>query len=189
MENQTQPLVCPSHSMQYVGVFVLGVIFGIGSFFTYFVFVTKENIYQQGFTDAKKMAQESDLGVVFRTQDYTRSISGTVTEIKGDNIIIHIRSLNPFDDSLLSDRSVVITKDTKITKTTQGDQALFQQEMEAFVRNMQTSKKTNIQPPQPPEPTVAVVGVSAIFVGDTITVISTENISKLKEFSASEIQI
>ena len=111
MEPQT-PLICPSHTTQYIGTLIVGIALGAGA-----TFVIGGGTYQAGFNDAKKLVTESPAGMMFRTPDDIRTISGTVTEVNGNRITIHTQSQNPFDDPALADRIVTITSETKITKT------------------------------------------------------------------------
>lgn len=183
-----QPLVCPAHSTQYLTMLLVGVFVGVGLSSIY-VKQTSADTYQAGFAAAKKLAEESPVGGMFRIPDDVRRLSGTVTAINGDRIAIHTQSQNPFFDPALVDRVVIVTSNTKITKISSGDTAAFQAALDTYLKNRQTGKKTTGTPPIPPEPVVTTIGVSGIQVGDTLTAITTENISAVKEFTASEIQV
>lgn len=190
MEQQT-PLVCPSHTTQYIGAVIIGIVVGVGASFIYFrqAPVASSNTYQAGFEAAKNRVLESSMGMMFRTQDDIRTLSGAVTAVNGNQIIIHTESTNPFDDPSLADRTVLITNSTKITRISQSDTAAFQAEMEAFMKQMQSGKGAGGTPPQPSEPIRTTVSTSSIVVGDTLTVTATENIKSSEKFTASEIQI
>lgn len=191
MDQQT-PLVCPSHATQYLGAIIVGIIIGAGVSFVYFkqAPVDSSNTYQAGFDAARKLVTESPMGMVFRIPDDIRTLSGTVTAVSGNQITIHTESINPFDDPKLADRTVFITGDTKITKISQGDPKVFQAEMEAFMKTMQSGKRTGgTLPPTPPQPTSTTVLASSVVVGNTLTATAVENIKTSKEFTASEIQI
>lgn len=190
MEQQT-PLVCPSHTTQYIGAVIIGIVVGVGASFIYFrqAPVASSNTYQAGFEAAKNRVLESSMGMMFRTQDDIRTLSGAVTAVNGNQIIIHTESTNPFDDPSLADRTVLITNSTKITRISQSDTAAFQAEMEAFMKQMQSGKGAGGTPPQPSEPIRTTVSASSIVVGDTLTVTATENIKSSEKFTASEIQI
>ena len=177
---------------------MIGLLFGASVVFGYFKFQTNspsnsipsgENTYQAGFDAARKLAEDSDVGGVFRTPDDVRTIFGVVTAIAGNRITIQTQSRNPFDDPALRDRTILVTTDTKITKTLPGDMEAFQKEMEAFVKKTQEGKGAGLTPPRPPQPIKTAVDVSSIVVGDTLTVTAVENIKNMKEFSAREIQI
>ncbi len=126
---------------------------------------------------------------MFQSPDDIRTITGVVTAIDGNRIVIHTESRNPFDDPALLDRIVVVTKDTQIIKTLPGDMEAFQKEMEAFIKKTEEGKGAGLTPPRPPQPTKTTVDVSSIAEGSTLTVTAVENIKNMKEFSAKEIQI
>lgn len=190
--DQQQPLVCPSHTTQYIGAVIIGIIIGAGASFVYFKqapVTTGENTYQAGYDAAKKRALESQLGGMFRTPDDIRTLSGSVTDVSGNRVTIHTTSINPFEDPMLDDRTITVTADTKIFKLTQKDPKTFQAEMDAFMKKMQ-SAKIGSSPATPPSPsTKTTADIASITVGATLTVTAVENIKTAKEFSASEIQI
>lgn len=183
-----QPLVCPAHSTQYLTMLLVGVFVGVGLSSIY-IKQTSADTYQAGFSAAKKLAEGSPVGDNFRTAGDTRILSGAVTAIDGNRVTIHIQSYNPFYDPTLIDRTIVITPDTQITKISLDDIKAFQAAMDAYMKNMQTKKKTSATLPRPPEPVISTVDASSILVGDTLTVVAAENISAIKEFTAKEIQI
>lgn len=189
---QQPPLVCPSHTTQYIVAVIVGIIVGVGASFVYFKQAPASiggGTYQEGFDTARARVLESPMGMIFKTPDDIRTISGAVTAISGNQITIHTESQNPFDDPALADRTITLSSDTKITKLSQGAPADFQAEMDAFMKKMQSGKDVGLLPPVPPEPARTTVEVSGIKVGDTLTVTATENIKIMKEFTASEIQI
>lgn len=189
-----QPLVCPSHKTQYIGVLIIGILVGGGASFAYFKKASApaggENTYQAGFDAAKKRVLESPTGMMFRTPDDVRAVSGTVTAINGDRITLHTQSTNPFDDPSLADRTVLVTSDTKIIKISQADPKIFQAQMEAFMKTIQSGKRTgSTPPPTPPQPTRTTVDAKSVIVGSTLTVTAGANIKTSKEFTASEVQV
>lgn len=189
---QTSPLVCPAHTTQYIGVLIAGLLVGVGASFVYFKQAPASiggGTYQEGFETAKNLVLNSPMGMMFRAPDDIRAISGTVTTVGGNSIVIHTQSQNPFDDPALFDRTIVLKKDTKITKVTQEDAKVLQAKMDAFMKNIQAGKSAGATPPMPLEPTRTTVSVSSIAVGDILTVIAVENVKSMKEFSATEIQI
>lgn len=193
METPSTPaFICPHHTKHYIVTLILGIIIGAGMSFIYFnqTYKDAKNSYQSGFETAKKRVLESNMGMIFRTPEDIRAISGKVTMISGNSITIHTESMNPFEEITLNDRIITVTKDTKITKISQGDQKAFQAEMETFMKKMQLGKNTgSLLPPTPPQPVSAIVDISNIVLGDNITITSLENIKTSKNFTASEIQI
>ncbi|MFZ2831701.1 MAG: hypothetical protein WAZ40_00945 [Minisyncoccia bacterium] len=191
-QQSTETLVCKSHTKEYVGVLIVGLVLGAGASFVFFrqaPAIIGGGAYEEGFNAAKARILESPMGMTFKTPDDIRSISGRVSAISGNRVTIHISSQNPFDDQALVDRTVNIPSDTKITKVSPPDQKAFQAEMDAFVKKVQAGKSAGITPPRLPESTVLIVGIAGVKLGDTITVIATENIKSMKEFSASEVQV
>lgn len=139
--------------------------------------------YQSGFNSAKSLVENSSLGAMLRTPDDIRILPGTVTTVGTDRITIHSTSNNPFDP--FSDRTVLITTSTKITKFTQKDPAMFKTEMDAYTKATKSASKVT-----PPEFfTITAITPADIKVGDTVMVTATDNIKSQKTFTASFIQI
>ena len=192
MEPQTQPLVCPSHTTQYIGAVIVGILVGAGASFVYFKQAPvsdTNNSYQAGYDAAKKRVLDSSIGAMLHTPDDIRTLPGVVTAVSGNRITINTKPMNPFDDPALDERIVVVTTDTKIFKLSQKDPKVFQAEMDAFTKKMQGGKVS----PQgliPPDMFIkAQVSVTDITVGNTVSVTAKQNIKSVKEFSASEVQI
>lgn len=187
MEQQT-PLVCPSHTPQYIVAIIIGLIVGAGAMFALNQ-PTSQNSYEDGFNAAKKRVLESSMGMMFRVPDDIRTVSGTVTAVNGKTVTIHTQTTNPFADADLDDRIITIAADTKITKLSQKDPKVVQAEMDAFMKSMQSGKMAT-PPATPPAPYTNTIATSAdITVGSTLSITATENIVSSKEFTASEIQI
>lgn len=187
MDQQTTPLVCPAHTVQYIGAVIVGVIVGAGVSFVYFN--QGGNSYQAGWNAARARVEQSAIGGMLHSPEDIRSLSGTVTAVNGNRVTLHLQSVNPFEDPALDDRIVTATADTKILKLSLKDSKVFQTEMEAFAKAMQAGKGAP-QGMTPPEPfTRDPADVASITVGNTLSVSATENIKNTKEFSASEIQI
>ena len=195
MEPQTQPLVCKSHTAEFIGLFIVGVVIGLGLSFLFPkqapAPVGTENTYQAGFDAAKKLVEESTLGNMMRTPDDIRTFSGTVTKVEGNNVTVHGQiSMDPFADPALLDRTIIITNDTKIFKLSQKDMKTFQAEIDAFAKKTQKATSGNIPPILPPEAFIRTPSdIAGITAGSQINITAVENIKTMKEFSASEIQI
>ena len=189
--DQQPSFVCPSHTTHYIIILIAGIMVGAGASFAYLkqVATSEGNTYQAGFNAARKLAEDSAVGGIFRAPDDVRTISGTVTAITNNRVSVHVESQNPFADPNLADRTIVINTDTKITKNIPGDIKAFQAEMEDFIEASQTDLKTPVAPPRPPQAKSVTVDTESIAVGDAITVTTSENIKDRKEFSASEIEI
>ncbi len=196
MEPQTQPLVCKSHTAQFIGLFIVGVVIGLGLSFVFFkqapvVPPSDDNTYEAGFNAAKKLVEESTLGNMIRIPDDIRTFAGTVTAVEGNRITVKGQlSMDPFADPALNDRTIVITKDTKIFKLVQKDMKTFQAEIDSFMKKTQKATTGTPSPILPPEPFMRTsTDVTSIIVGSQLNVTATENIKTVKEFSVSEIQI
>lgn len=195
MDQPQQSLLCPTHITYYIVVGVVGIALGAlaGWFLTYEYFEVyappvHESDYKAGFDDAKKRVEESaQSGVMISpTHDDIRTISGTVTVVKNDEIYFHTQLATPLDFGL-EDRGTYITANTKIFKISKKDPKVFQAEMDAFMKAAQ-SNKTATSTVKPPESFVRTSSdISSIKVGDTIEVTATENIKTKKEFTAGEV--
>lgn len=191
METQ-QPLVCPSHTTQYIVAVIIGIIVGVGTSFVYFKQApasTVGNSYQDGYDAAKKRVLESPMGAMFRTPDDVHAISGTVTAISDNRITIHVQSANIFDENpALPERIIIITSNTKISKLSPVDPKVFQSEMEAFIKGMQSAKPSSQL--APPSMTISEAATIAdIAVGNTLDITALEDIKTAKEFSPSQIYV
>lgn len=192
MDQQTPPLVCASHTKEYIGMLFVGLIVGVGGAFAYYNQTPQangNNSYKAGFEAAKKLVEDSPLGAMFKTPDDVRALSGIVTGISGKTITLHTQSQNPFEEASLRNRMVTVTADTKITKLTQKDPKAFQVEMDAFMKKMQAGR-ASLEATIPPEPFIRASAVLAdVATGDTLNVVASENIKTKGEFTATEIQI
>lgn len=145
--------------------------------------------YKDGFDAARKLVEDSPMGAIFKTPDDVRSISGVVTKVSGSSVTVLTTTNNPFDDKALLERTVLLTKETQVTKISHGGEEKFRAQMDAFMKDIQSGKVSKLLPPTPPEPTRTKVALSIIAVGDTVSVTATENIKDKKEFTASAIEI
>lgn len=171
-------------------VFIIGVFIGLGVAFIFFSPSKVEgDTYQAGFDAAKKLVQNSPLGGMIISQNDIRSFSGTVTAINGNRISVRGQaSSDPFADPSLNNRTVLITKDTKIFTFTLKDAKTMEAEMSAFMKG--SDKKGSVVPPIPPSmSTLTQSDISSIKVESNISVTTTENIKTLKEFSATEVRV
>lgn len=186
---EQEPLVRPPRKTQYTLVIIIGIILGAGAVFMYFKqipgVISSDNTYKAGFEAAKNRVLESPLGSLFRAPDDIHNISGGVTAVNGNVIVIHLVSTNPFDDPALDNRTVIVTPDTKILKITPQDTEAFRVKMDAFMKMIQAGKGDGV----PPQQTHTTVILSNIKVGDMLAIITIENIKSMKEFPASQIII
>lgn len=195
METQTPPLICPSHTKEYVGALLVGILIGTGASFLYLkqsggAPAGVENTYEAGFNDAKNRLLESPFGGMINTQEDIRNVSGSVTKVDGNRLTISTPSANPFADLDLASRIIIVNEETQIIELKPKDAKVFETEMAAFLKKV-NAPKTATQPMlTPPEPFIStVISVSDIKVGDVISATAEENIRSLKEFSVTEIRI
>lgn len=170
-----------------VSILIVGIV--IGAFASFYIYSSAS--YQAGFDAAKKIVAESQVGNMLRTPDDIRTISGTVTAINDSRITMHAQSTDPFEDVSLADRVVLVKDATKIVKISYKNVKVFQAEMDAFTKAVQTAEsKGETFTASPPEPfTRTSVDIASVAIGDTISVTAEENVKTMKEFTASEIQI
>ena len=158
------------------------------------------NTYQAGYEAAKKRLSDSGFGSPMANFEI-KNVSGQVIAIKGNDITIKIRPLEPLADSNLDERTVNVDANTKIYVLEQKDQAQYQSEMAEFNKKMQEQLKN---PPKPGQAPVASTGaimppeffvkkeasISDIKVGMNINVIAADkDIKNTKQFSAAEINL
>ncbi len=193
MDPLTPPSTPPTQLPRYISILAAGLVVGaiIGVFVApYLPFSTNSNnTYQAGFAAAKNLFENSSIGGAFRTSSDVRTLSGSVTAVSGNQFTLHIQSANPFDDTSLSDRTVLIGATTTIDSLVPKDPKVFQAEMSAFAKTNQSpgSASKNIPPPDPFTRTPATV--ADIVAGSSVTVFAAENIKTLKTFSVNHILI
>lgn len=168
-----------------VAVFVAGAVIGIvADPYLPSALSNAKKGYQSGFAAARNLVEDSTLGNFFKTPEDVRSLSGKVTSVNGDRLVMHLSSVNPFDDASLSDRTVIITADTKIVTFVARDPKVYQEDLAKY--RAQVSTKGAI----PPQPYTQVSSdISAIKIGDSLVVTTSENVKTMGEFTAKEIQI
>ncbi|MFA5997257.1 MAG: hypothetical protein WC791_02085 [Candidatus Paceibacterota bacterium] len=180
-QQSSQPLVCPSHQTHYVIAFILGALIGGCALSAYG--------YHKGFASAYKLVTDSQMGLMFKIPDDVRMLSGVVTAVNADSIVIKTRQNSPFEDPAIASRTIVIATDTKITKRSMGDIDAYRTAMDDFMKKMQSGAKSAGTPPTPPEPVTTTIALSDIKVDDTVTVSTVDNVAFSKSFPASEVQV
>lgn len=192
MEPKTQSLICKSHSIEFIIIFVVGIITGLSFSFLFFKQTPQEsptdsnNSYQAGFDAARKLVEESSVGSAIKVPDDVRNFDGIVTVVEGNRITLHKQfSTNPFDNPALNDRVIIITNDTKITQLSAKDPEVLRAEMtEYFKKEISAASET-----PPGTFTNAPANINDIKTGVQISVTASENIKNLQEFSVNEVQI
>ena len=162
--------------------FLVGALTGV--FSAYSLPFNSANTYQAGFNTAKTLAEKS-----FGTSNAdAHMVSGTVSAVSGTGFTLHVQSMDPFANPMLTDREVLVGSSTTVVKLVQKDPKTLQSEMEAFTKATQAGG--DVSKIIPPAPVTDVLGsISDISAGDFVTVIATENVNALKEFSAAQVQV
>lgn len=147
----------------------------------------------QGFSQAEELVRKSSFGGLFRSIDDTRFVSGKVIAINGNKITVHLQNNDPFDETFIEDRIVVISPFTKIIRQTLKDKAAFQDEVVGPLKNIFTATASRVPTKSPPPPSVPFVeiasDISSIQVGDAVFITASLNIKEMKEFNADKITI
>ena len=124
------------------------------------------------------------------------SLSGQVKSINGNTIVINANPLtqNPFaEGNFPAVREVAVTGATSIIRIEQKDPAVFQKEMAASQKAMQSRTVSAGTPPAAitlPNPFIeAVLKLSDVKIGDTITVTAASDITNAARFEATKIQV
>ena len=142
--------------------------------------------YQTGFNAAKDLVESSNLGTLFKSLSETRVLSGTIINKSDGQILLRVTSTNPLENQSLSDRVVSLDATTVVTKIIQKDPEIYKAELARFVNVQPTS---TIQPPPPAAFTMTQASTEDIQVGDSVNVLTAEDVSLVKAFVASGIQI
>lgn len=187
-----------AHSWQavtYFIVLVIGIIIGLATtqMYTKQQPIVTENVPKAGIEVIKNPREDGisnpySLGVT----DGLRMLSGVVTEVSGNRITLHLLEVNPFEKTDLNDRTILVAGDTKISVIFPKDSKILSNETDAFIKIMQqkTAQGGNGVSQLPPDPfTHTASSLQNITIGKTIIVTAKENITKMKEFTASNIDI
>ncbi len=132
--------------------------------------------YEAGFNAAKTLVASSSLGAMFGTPVDIRTLSGTVAAISGNQLTLRVGMTDPFGDSTLADRTVLVNASTTIVKLSASSGAL----------TPMAGKDAILTPPLFTQTAMSLSGIS---IGDPLTVTAAQNIAAVKEFTATEIQI
>ena len=172
------------HAIAYVVLVVVGLVAGVFAA----PYVNPGNSYKAGFNAAKELVQKSSIAPMLQDHGPTDMLSGQVTAINGTSFTMHVQSQDPFYDQSLLERTVATSQSTKVIVITQKDQKTFQSEMEAFSKTTSSNSAGAIATPPSPF-TSTESSISSLAVGDFVVVTSSQDISKAKDVSASQVQI
>ncbi len=145
--------------------------------------------YQAGFDNAKSLVENSSLGAAFKTPNEIKQLSGSVTAINGSQLTLKVKSTNPFDDPSLANRTVLLNTSTKVVSLTAKPSATYQAEVDSFIKAQSNTATTSATKSLPSAFVSSPVNITNIAIGDSINVLTSQNIKTLKEFTATEVQI
>lgn len=147
--------------------------------------------YQEGWENAKKRL--IDRGVYNSgggEEVYKDIINGDITEIKGNKLVIKIVPFKLLSDPELDYREVIISDDTKITKTVKKSDEEYKQEVEQYyLDNPEEVNNPNFGIDYPSMFKDAIVTMSEFAVGQKITAKASEDIVEKKSFKIIEATI
>jgi uncharacterized protein YkvS len=200
MDTQTIITNMPSaESYSFKKYFVLVFIFIIGAIVAAYTdpflpapLSNTKRGYRAGFDAARKLVEGSSVGNLFKIKDDLRFITGTVLSINGNSLTIRVSQVNPFDNNpVFNERIVLLSKDTKIIKTSFKDVKVYNEELKKFMNDLYTAPtSTRTEPIIRPQSVVeTMVSSRDISLNDSITVKSLTNIKSIKEFTAAEVRI
>lgn len=144
--------------------------------------------HTSGFNDAKKVVASSNFGKMFSTQEEVHTLTGSVVSVGNNQLSVRIESMDPFQDTNLTQRTVLISPSTKLYRLVPKDAKQFQAELKAYFDPSKISKEntTRVAPKKFIE---QVINLKDIKVGNPLEITSPENISALSVIPASEIRV
>ena len=142
----------------------------------------------------------ASMGVLPPQMGEVKQLFGSITAINGQTITVdlqHPRDL--FGDPAMDERSITVDNNTKITLLTQKGSAVFQKEMSEFQRRMtDVQKQGAIFSGTPSEMANRAApelfdkkdaDISALQVGQAISITTAENVKNQKSFVAATIEV
>ncbi|MBU1730238.1 hypothetical protein KJ557_01635 [Patescibacteria group bacterium] len=122
-----------------------------------------------------------------------KTANGEVTAIEDNKITLKIFPLEPLADPELDNRIIEIDENTKVYQSVVKDQKEFQKELDEFrnkIHERINNPEGNTEPLTPPSGFIKQESsLTAIQVGQQITVTAEQDIKNLKQFKAIEIII
>ena len=150
-----------------------------------------ENTYQAGWDAAREKIKQSPSFATMQPAGEVKSVSGTIQKINGNKITIKTFQMDPLADESLSERIVVVDSNSKISLNVQKSSEKMQAEMQAFQEKMKTQNSDPAKAPEAIAPPIPfeekTIALSDLKEGQSISVISSENIGEKKELVAQQI--
>ncbi len=139
--------------------------------------------------DASGKAKIAAAEKLFPSQSKTLVVNGTVARTTDKSIMLErvVAPLSPLATDIPTTREVLITNATKITKIQQKSSAVYNGEMAAFEKAIQSRHSGVVAPPSPF--TEVTISLSDIKAGDAVTASASEDILDASSFTAAQIQV
>lgn len=141
----------------------------------------------------------ASMGVLPPQMAEVKQLFGSITSINGQTVTVALQSPRDlFGDPAMDERNVTIDSNTKLTLMTQKDSAVFKKEMDEFQSRMNAQKPGAAFSATPSEMAYRTApqmfdkkdsDISALKVGQTISVTTAENVKNQKSFVAATIEI
>lgn len=148
----------------------------------------------------ESVASQEKERAVEEIQEPVTYFLGTVKAVSGNTVVLEVE-YPVFEDAEanLRKRTVIIGENTIITRTERRDAETEKKDAEAFDRAVAEYEKALAKtgegevPPTPPVPafpaTVEVVSTAMLEVGESVSVMTTEDVRSLESFTADSVEI
>lgn len=143
--------------------------------------------YKTGFDAAKKIAEDSYLGKLFKAQPVDiHSISGVIVSKQNNTFVLRDeRMKSPFEENNLQNRTVIVSASTsEVFILSMDNSRQSDEKLKSVLLKMATSSVSSVSPYIKTKS-----NFSGLVVGDKVTVFSKEDIQNLEKFEAQEVQV
>jgi len=165
----------------FISIAVVALIIGAGAGF----FAGIKTGINNGVTESK--CPQISSNTPFPMPSDIRTVTGTVKSISGNTLVLSV--LPQTIGSNIAERTVSIDSSTKVVQETQKSSAVFQKEVNAFMKKMNAgnSNENSLTPPTPFIEKTA--SVDDLVVGMNVVVSTNENVKNKASFVAAKISI
>lgn len=172
-----------------VGLIVGGTVYGIADPKLPSSLSNTKQGYQSGFEASKQLINESEIGALLRKNPINEkySLSGTVQAIEGDRITVDVGMADLNENEAMRTRKVRITASTTLVRVRVKSIEAFETEVATYRESFGVIPANKIIAPE--RFTKTPVAISSVKVGDSVSVVSFQNILTSPEFLAKEFQI
>lgn len=144
-------------------------------------------------------ARVASMGILPPQMTEVKQLSGSIKSIDGQTVAVALQyPKDLFGDPALDERNVTVDSSTKITLLVQKDSAVFKKEMEEFQKRMNAQNPGTAFSGTPSElanrtaPSLfdrQDADISALKVGQAISITTAENVKDQKSFVAAAIEV